>query len=120
MANTHSVSKITEWTLEACDSQIADTGDYDSHYELSNGKITLITRDEIEDEDHIALLELLNKIGARWEDWDKDNVNFGFELEKKNSEHWQTVAEELYKALKSGSARERALSIYENSLDCKF
>ncbi len=33
----------TPWELKGHSHQIADTGDYDGHYEITNGKISLLT-----------------------------------------------------------------------------
>lgn len=49
------------WTLTSQSYQIADTGDYDGHYEISNGLITLGTTSD--DEDSLnSLIYFLNAL----------------------------------------------------------
>lgn len=38
-----------DWRLETYSGQIADTGDYDGHYEITNGKISINTSDDPDD-----------------------------------------------------------------------
>lgn len=63
--------KPTEWKLEAKSYQIADTGDYDGHYELHIGNYVLHSRDEVEDEEWEEMekiMQRLSEIGMHW--WD--------------------------------------------------
>jgi hypothetical protein len=39
----------SKWEFKAHSHQIADTGDYDGYYEITNGDITLITKDDYEE-----------------------------------------------------------------------
>lgn len=52
------VSEQGEWRLEGHSYQIADTGDYDGHYEITNGKISLLTKDDDEE----ALKPIINAL----------------------------------------------------------
>lgn len=48
----------SEWKLVAHSYQIADTGDYDGHYEITNGKISIFTKDD----DDGALMSIVNAL----------------------------------------------------------
>lgn len=88
-----------KWEVIAHSAPIADTGDYDGHYELSNGDITLITRDDIDTDDpdiHIALYALGQ---YKWEDWKRDALEYELHLEKENYKKWKDCAQKLYVAL---------------------
>jgi hypothetical protein len=53
----------TEWKFEEKRYQIADTGDYDGHVEISNNKgLVLISREEYDDGDLEALIDTMNRI----------------------------------------------------------
>jgi hypothetical protein len=49
------VSTSTLWELKGHSHQIADTGDYDGYYEITNGKISLLTKDD-DDEANLFLI----------------------------------------------------------------
>lgn len=54
-----------KWKLVGHSYQIADTDDYDGHYEITNGKITIITKDD----DELALqpiVDALNNSGCKF------------------------------------------------------
>jgi hypothetical protein len=64
------VSTSTLWELKGYSHQIADTGDYDGHYEITNGIITLITKDD-DDEALQPIVDALNNSGCKFyqDDW---------------------------------------------------
>lgn len=65
------MKKKTEWKLEIQSHQIADTGDYDGHYEMHIGDYILHSNDEVEDEEWEEMgkiMQRLSEIGMHW--WD--------------------------------------------------
>jgi hypothetical protein len=79
-----------KWELKPHYHQIADTGDYDGHWELTNGDISLITRDDLddfhEDDSYIkVIIEAFNQLGAKWENSDKDTAEYELHLEKQSA-----------------------------------
>jgi hypothetical protein len=58
------------WELKGNFHQIADTGDYDGYYEITNGKISLLTKDD-DDEALQPIVDALNNSGCRFiqDDW---------------------------------------------------
>lgn len=54
---------MSEWKLVGCGGPIADTGDYDGHWEISNGKVLLLSDDD-DDEPLQAVVDALNKGGV--------------------------------------------------------
>ena len=66
--------KNGEWKIIPHSYQIADTGDYDGHWELTNGTISLITKDDIgEDGDVEDLVQKMNDLDVKWEDYKLDD-----------------------------------------------
>ena len=55
----------TTWKLIPRSYQIADTGDYDGHYEITNGDISIITQDDNEEELQ-TIVEALNNSGCNF------------------------------------------------------
>ena len=54
-----------EWKLVPHSYQIADTGDYDGHYEITNGKFSIFTHDD--DEDSLTpIVNALNNSGCKF------------------------------------------------------
>jgi hypothetical protein len=64
------VSTSTLWELKGHSHQIADTGDYDGYYEITNGKISLLTKDD-DDEALQPIVDALNDSGCKFyqDDW---------------------------------------------------
>ena len=64
------VSTSTDWKLKGHSHQIADTGDYDGYYEITNGKISLLTKDD-DDEALQPIVDALNDSGCKFyqDDW---------------------------------------------------
>ena len=64
------VSTSTGWELKGHSHQIADTGDYDGYYEITNGKISLLTKDD-DDEALQPIVDALNDSGCKFyqDDW---------------------------------------------------
>lgn len=71
-----------EWKLILHSSQIADTGDYDGYYELTNDNISIVTKDEIDETEHDVAVMLFQLGEYKWEDWNLDNVQFELYIEK--------------------------------------
>ena len=85
----------TNWTYKECISAIADTGDYDSSVEFTNGKDTLYsTVEDLENEDLQKFCEFLNMMPDLW------SIKTEL-LEFKNSqltqqvEHFKTALEKI-------------------------
>ena len=59
-----------EWKLIGHNHQIADTGDYDGYYEITNGKISLRINDD-DDEALQHIVDALNDSGCKFyqDDW---------------------------------------------------
>lgn len=53
------MKKTNEWKIVIHNSQIADTGDYDGCYELTNGKVSIYTQDA-EDDNLQSIVDTLN------------------------------------------------------------
>lgn len=79
--------KNGEWKIIPHSYQIADTGDYDGHYELTNGTISLITRDDVDtdnpDIDGINhMIEIMNELDIKWENGEAADLRFELHMEK--------------------------------------
>lgn len=61
---------VEDWKLVPHSHQIADTGDYDGHYEITNGKISLLTKDD-DDEALQPIVNALNDSKCKFyqDDW---------------------------------------------------
>lgn len=57
--------EIKEWQLIGHSSQIADTGDYDGCYEITNGKVSIYSNDD-DDEALQPVVDALNKSGCNF------------------------------------------------------
>lgn len=69
-----------KWKLIAHNHQIADTGDYDGYYEITDGKVSIFTKDDDDGLDDIV--KTLNDSGAKFYDnHDQGYLEF---LEKEN------------------------------------
>ncbi len=56
---------MNKWKLIPHSYQIADTGDYDGHYELTNGKISIFSKNE--DDDILeGVIKALNESGCEF------------------------------------------------------
>lgn len=66
----------TTWKAVACSSPIADTGDYDGHWELTNGNIVLITNDDdLAEVDFADIVDVLNNAGIDFTLDDTANID---------------------------------------------
>lgn len=80
------------WKVIAHSYQIADTGDYEGHFEITNGKISLFTNDESDDSDETEdkpyqkVIDALNATNSKF--WIDDS--WMVELS-----HYRQSAEEL-------------------------
>jgi len=78
----------SEWKLIGHSHQIADTGDYDGYYEITNGDISIMTKDDDEEELQ-AVVDALNKTGCSFyqDDWLKfENEMLKEEIEELKKE----------------------------------
>lgn len=68
--NHFKTQKSTTWKLIGHSYQIGDTGDYDGHYEITNGKISIYTK-EIDEEAVQPIIDALNNSGCIFymDDW---------------------------------------------------
>ncbi len=72
------------WDIIVHNSQIADTGDYDGYYELTNGKISLFTRDEPDNDDELlSIKDILNYTNFKW--YIDDSDSYILEAEKEEN-----------------------------------
>ena len=64
------VRTIADWELKSHSYQIADTCDYDGYYEITNGKISLLTKDD-DYEVLQSIVDALNDSGCKFyqDDW---------------------------------------------------
>lgn len=95
------------WELIGHSHQIADTGDYDGHYEITNGKISLLTQDD-DDESLQPIVDALNNSGCKFyqNDW------FEFEnkmLKDENAELKADLEHNTDRALEISKQRDEAL-----------
>jgi hypothetical protein len=74
-----------EWKFEEKTYQIADTGDYNGHIEVSNSKgLVLISRKEYDDGDLKCLIDTMNRIGFIVDSTSHEEENYGLFLENKH------------------------------------
>lgn len=59
------VTSSADWKLIAHSHQIADTGDYDGCYEITNGKVSIFTKDD-DDEVLEPVVKALNESGCKF------------------------------------------------------
>lgn len=70
-----------KWELKGLTQQIADTGDYSTTYEITNGKISIFA-DDSDDESLESIVDVLNKSNSKfWLD-DSKEIELYFEKEK--------------------------------------
>lgn len=86
------IESNSDWKLIGHSHQIADTGDYDGHYEITNGKISLLTQDD-DDESLQPIVDALNDSGCKFyqDDW--------FEFENKMLKDENAELREIVKEL---------------------
>jgi len=81
---------MNNWELKPQSYQIADTGDYDGHYEITNGKITLFVRDDDSDESLQKVVDALNESGCKFEI--DDSAKWELEsIRKENQRLWKLL-----------------------------
>ena len=139
--STETINKLTEKQLENHPSypgriwrietrgggQIGDTGDYDDpYYVLTNGIIELVTKDDIAEMADDALVEILNELGVKWEDWKLSDAQYELYLEKENCKKWKEIAKELMESLEcytecadneSDKAVQKAMNNYKTAFN---
>jgi ElaB/YqjD/DUF883 family membrane-anchored ribosome-binding protein len=80
-----------KWSFKTCTSSIADTGDYESSIQFTNGKDTLETYgDELEDGQLQEFCELLDSMPDLWSHR-CDNAEFELSQSKKKIEYFEKV-----------------------------
>ncbi len=81
-----------QWKLRYNSYPIADTGDYDGHFELTNGDISIVTKDDISDTHDreqnwcSPVVDALNELDAKWENWAYGELQYELHLEKEKLE----------------------------------
>jgi hypothetical protein len=81
---------MSEWKLIGHSHQIADTGDYDGCYEITNGKVSLYTKDD--DEDALnAVVKALNDSDCKF--FLDDSDKFELYMEKMENERLRSKLE---------------------------
>ena len=76
-----------KWSYECPTNAIADTGDYDSSVQFTNGRETLQScRDEIEEDECKVFCELLNKMPDLWSHRTDASEFENSQLQKENKE----------------------------------
>lgn len=63
--NKGAVTSSADWKFVAHSHQIADTGDYDGCYEITNGKVSIFTKDD-DDEALESVVKALNESGCKF------------------------------------------------------
>ena len=92
-----------DWKLVAHYYQIADTGDYDGCYEITNGKISIFTRDD-DDEVLEPIIKVLNESGCKF--YLDDSAEFEVHILRKENERlrymidnnlgWDNIKDDIY------------------------
>lgn len=72
-----------KWEVKSHSHQIADTGDYDGHWEITNGEISICTKDDGDDMDVILkeVADLLNKTEITFYADNPKEIDLHFECE---------------------------------------
>ena len=87
--------KTQKWTFKEYESALADTGDYESFIQFTNGKDVLQTSgDELEDEDLQKFCSLLDCMPDLWSH-KLDNTEFELSLMKKKLEHFEKALKQI-------------------------
>ena len=88
-----------KWEFKSHSHQIADTGDYDGYYEISNGDITLVTRDDFEDAERQlkTAVAALNRWGIKFYDQKVEDLSIDIYC-LKDAQKWK---DEEFAALQS-------------------
>jgi hypothetical protein len=73
------------YEVKAYSHQISDTGDYDGHWEITNGKVTLFTKDDPDDEVLQKVADALNESGCEFY-LDDSDAFLRHHFEKENKE----------------------------------
>ncbi len=77
--------KMKEFKIVEHSHQIADTGDYDGCLELTNGKVSIFTKDDLEEEQCDKIIMTLNEAACDW--YMDDSAEFGLHLEKERTKN---------------------------------
>jgi hypothetical protein len=81
--------KDKPFELKSHSSQIADTGDYDGYYEITNGKVSIMTRDDQEDNELQEVADALNK--TRCSFYLDDSHEFLYHVTKQEFDSYKSV-----------------------------
>ncbi len=71
-----------KWRIEGHSHAIADTGDYDGHWQLTNGKISLTTKEDADDDEFEKLVAVLNETDFEWQCENCDDKDFHIHMGK--------------------------------------
>ncbi len=80
---------MNNWKLIPHSYQIADTGDYDGHYEITDGKITLYVKDDDNEEPLQKVVDALNNSGCKFEV--DDSAKWELEAVKRENQRLWTL-----------------------------
>ena len=80
-----------EWKLLPHSYQIADTGDYDGHYEITDGNISIYTTDE-DEESLEKIVQWLNEFDGNFYDG-IDDLKYEIELLKEENKRLHFMVE---------------------------
>lgn len=95
-----------EWKLVPHFHQIADTGDYDGCYELTNGAVSIFTKND-NDEGLEEIIKTLNESGAEF--YLDDSKDFELHLEKQKTEELTKERDSLLHGSESWSMENKKL-----------
>lgn len=82
---------MNNWELKPHSYQIADTGDYDGHYEITNGKISLFIKDYECDEPLQKVVDAMNESGCQFEM--DDSAKWELEVVKRENQRLLKILE---------------------------
>lgn len=88
-----------KWEVKSHSYAIADTGDYDGYYEITNGNITLTTRDDYEETERQLQIAaaVLNKWGINFYDQNVEDLSIDIHC-LKDAQKWK---DEEFEALQA-------------------
>ena len=107
-----------KWEFKAHNYQIADTGDYDGYYEITNGDITLITKDDFDETERQLKLAvvILNRWGIKFRDLKSEQLEIDIHC-MKDAQRWK---DEEFTTLRARADKmEQALKEIAES-DCDY
>jgi hypothetical protein len=82
-SNSGEIKQKIEWRLIGHSYQIADTGDYDGNWEITNGEVSIFTKYDCEEEELQPVVDALNECAAKF--YIDDSYKTMYELEKEEN-----------------------------------